>query len=102
LAISATTDVGMSELLAHLDALVRERFAAPESSGAIVNERQRRAVAACEEGLHAARASLEAGYEEPIIVVDLYRAANALALLTGAITNDDVLTEIFSKFCIGK
>jgi tRNA modification GTPase len=102
LAISAKTDAGVSELLARLDALVRDQFAAPESSATIVNERQRRAIAACEQSLEVALQSLDAGYEEPIIVVDLYRASNALALLTGAITNDDVLTEIFSKFCIGK
>jgi tRNA modification GTPase len=102
LAISAKTDAGVSELLTRLDALVRERFAAPESSATIVNERQRQAIAACEESLGVALQSLDAGYEEPIIVVDLYRAANALGVLTGAITNDEILTEIFSKFCIGK
>jgi tRNA modification GTPase len=102
LSISAKTDDGVDTLLAQLDALVRERFAAPESSATIVNERQRHSIAACEEALVIALASLDAGYEEPIVVVDLYRAANALALLTGAITNDDILTEIFSKFCIGK
>jgi tRNA modification GTPase len=102
LAISAKTDAGVGELLARLDALVRDQFAAPESSATIVNERQRQAIAACEQSLEVALQSLDAGYEEPIIVVDLYRASNALALLTGAITNDDILAEIFSKFCIGK
>jgi tRNA modification GTPase len=102
LAISAKTDAGVSDLLAQLDALVRERFAAPESSATIVNERQRLAITSCEDALRSALQSLEAGYEEPIVVVDLYRAANALGVLTGAITNDEILTEIFSKFCIGK
>lgn len=102
LSISAKTDDGVDTLLAQLDSLVRERFAAPESSATIVNERQRQSIAACEDALVTSLASLDAGYEEPIVVVDLYRAANALALLTGAITNDDILTEIFSKFCIGK
>jgi tRNA U34 5-carboxymethylaminomethyl modifying GTPase MnmE/TrmE len=37
-----------------------------------------------------------------MILVDLYRAANALGLLTGAITRDEILAEIFGKFCIGK
>ncbi|MCU1229341.1 MAG: tRNA modification GTPase TrmE [Acidobacteria bacterium] len=102
LAISAKTDAGVSELLARLDALVRDQFAVPESSATIVNERQRQAITACEQSLEVALQSLDAGYEEPIVVVDLYRASNALGVLTGAITNDDILTEIFSKFCIGK
>jgi tRNA U34 5-carboxymethylaminomethyl modifying GTPase MnmE/TrmE len=40
--------------------------------------------------------------DEQIILVDLHRASTALGLLTGAITRDEVFTEIFSKFCIGK
>jgi tRNA modification GTPase len=102
MAISARTDEGIGELLGRLDTLVREQFAAPESSATIVNERQRQAIAACEDALVAALAAHDAAHHEPIVIVDLYRAANALGLLVGAITNDDVLTEIFSKFCIGK
>lgn len=100
LSISAVSDQGMHSLLERLDALVRERFAAVE--GALVNERQRVAVVDAADGLRDALRSLEHGLDEQMVVVDLYRAANALGALTGAITRDDVLSEIFSKFCIGK
>ena len=100
LSISAVSGHGVDGLLRRLDVWVRERFAAPE--GALVNERQRQAVSECAEALEAAITSLEAGFEEQMVVVDLYRAANALGVLTGAITREDVYTEIFSKFCIGK
>jgi tRNA modification GTPase len=100
LSISAVSDEGMVELLARLDELVRERFAASE--GALVNERQRGAVAEAASGLTAALDTLTLGLDEQMVVVDLYRAANALGALTGAITRDDILDEIFSKFCIGK
>lgn len=100
LSISGASGDGVNRLLAELDRRVREQFAAPE--GALVNERQRAAVAECADGLRAALASLGAGAEEQMVVVDLYRAANALAALTGAITRDDILAEIFGKFCIGK
>ncbi|HEX6159105.1 MAG TPA: GTPase, partial [Thermoanaerobaculia bacterium] len=100
LSISATTDHGIDELLRRLDAEVRERFAAPE--GALVNERQRLAVADCAEALEVAIDALASELDEQMVLVDLYRAANALASLTGAITREDVLVEIFSKFCIGK
>lgn len=98
--ISVTTERGVDDLLARLDVLVRETFAAPE--GSLVNERQRVAVAECESALGASLASLEEGHEEQVVLVDLYRASNALGLLTGAITREDVFEEIFSKFCIGK
>lgn len=102
LAISVPTNAGLDVLLARLDALVRDRFAAPEGSAVIVNERQRQAVAGGEEALRAAIASLDAGMDEQVILVDLYRASTSLGLLTGAITREDVFTEIFAKFCIGK
>ena len=98
LSISAVSDRGIDELLGRLDELVRDRYAAPE--GALVNERQRQAVAECEEALRAALDST--ALDEQMILVDLYRAASALGVLTGAITREDVLTEIFGKFCIGK
>lgn len=100
LSISAVSDHGIDELLSRLDELVRDRYAAAE--GALVNERQRVAVAECSSALYTVLESLDAGYDEQMVLVDLYRAANFLGLLTGAITRDDVLTEIFGKFCIGK
>ncbi|HEX6178948.1 MAG TPA: tRNA uridine-5-carboxymethylaminomethyl(34) synthesis GTPase MnmE [Thermoanaerobaculia bacterium] len=57
-AISATTGGGIEVLLMRLDEIVRERFAAPESSPTIVNERQRAAVAECDSALGAALDSL--------------------------------------------
>jgi tRNA modification GTPase len=100
LGISVSTERGINELLARLDAVVRDQFAAPE--GSLVNDRQRQAVLGCTEALTTAMAALNAGLDEPVILVDLYRASTSLGLLTGAITQEHVFTEIFSKFCIGK
>jgi tRNA modification GTPase len=100
LSISAASWDGIYSLLAILDELVRARFAAPE--GALVNERQRAAVQESASALQSAIDSLAHGMDEQMILVDLYRSANALASLTGAITRDDVFAEIFTKFCIGK
>jgi tRNA modification GTPase len=98
--ISAREGQGIESLLSLLDARVREEFAASE--GSLVNERQLRAVITCRESLTAALGAIDAGLNEEVIVVDLNRASIALGLLTGAITTDDVFTEIFSTFCIGK
>jgi len=100
LGISVAAERGIDTLLSRLDGLVREKFAAPE--GSLVNERQRQAVAGCADALGAALASLEAGHDEQLVLVDLYRASTSLGMLTGAITRDEVFAEIFAKFCIGK
>lgn len=98
--ISVVQEIGVAELLARLDRFVRDRFAA--EAGSLVNERQRAAAEECAEALGAAVGSLDAGHEEQIVLVDLYRAATALGLLTGAITRAEIFDEIFTKFCIGK
>jgi tRNA modification GTPase len=102
LAISIPARLGLSEFLSALDRRVKESFAPPEGSATIVNERQRMAIAACAEALEGAMSSIAEGREDEVVVVDLYRAANALGVLTGAISSEQVFTEIFSKFCIGK
>lgn len=99
-AISAVTDKGIDALFGRLDELVRERYAATD--GALVNERQYACVIECDAALQDALASVDEDRDEQMIVVDLYRAANSLGILTGAITRDDILSEIFGKFCIGK
>lgn len=100
--VSISSRAGVEELLRAIDAMVRERWAPPEGSAIIVNERQRSAIEECESGLLAAAESLRDGAQEEIVAVDLYRAANALGSLTGAIGRDDLYREIFSRFCIGK
>jgi len=100
LGISVTAERGIDELLSRLDTMVRDEFAAPE--GSLVNQRQQQAVLGCKEALATALNALDSGLDEPVILVDLYRASTSLGLLTGAITQEHVFTEIFSKFCIGK
>lgn len=102
LGVSVPTGVGVTELLSRLDQLVKEEFAAPESSAVLINDRQRAAVMESQAALTAARASLQDGLDEQVVLVDLYRAATSLGVLTGTITRDDVFSEIFTKFCIGK
>ena len=47
-----------------------------------------------------ASAKSQAGLE--LIAADLLVAANHLGEITGEITHDEILSEIFSKFCLGK
>ncbi len=102
LAVSISTRTGVKTLLDAVDRLVRDRYGPPEGAPTIVNERQRAAIDDCADGLSAALSSLRDGAQEEIVAVDLYRAANALGALTGAIGRDDIYGEIFSRFCIGK
>jgi len=46
--------------------------------------------------------ALKEGLSEEFALVDLHRALNELGAITGEVSVDDLLGEIFSRFCIGK
>jgi len=52
--------------------------------------------------LEAALETLEKGLSLEFIALDVKKALDAMAELTGEVFNEDVLDVIFSKFCIGK
>ena len=98
LGISALTGEGIDELIAHLQALAGYDAAAPGTFSA-----RRRHLAALEcarARLVAARAQLGAALE--LAAEELRGAQSALGELTGELTSDDLLGEIFATFCIGK
>jgi tRNA modification GTPase len=97
LAVSALTGAGLDELRKAL-----LRAAGWSNSGESVflaRERHLRALAAC--GEHLARAAAESERWE-LFAEELRIAHDQLASITGSFTSDDLLGEIFSRFCIGK
>jgi tRNA modification GTPase len=98
LGISALTGEGIDELIAHLQALAGYDAGAPGTFSA-----RRRHLAALERArarLVAARAQLGTALE--LAAEELRGAQAALGELTGELTSEDLLGEIFATFCIGK
>ena len=54
------------------------------------------------EALGQARKAAEFGIPHEMLLLDLYAALRPLDAITGATTADDILSRIFSTFCIGK
>ena len=52
--------------------------------------------------MESVKASLEAGDEIDLVTVDLQNAWYALKEITGEAGREDLLDEIFSRFCLGK
>jgi tRNA modification GTPase len=101
LALSAHTGAGLDELRRTLLNLAGWH-AQPEGLF-IARARHVQALQRTQEHLEAARA--QAASPEPaldLLAEELRLAHNALAEITGAFTPDDLLGEIFSRFCIGK
>jgi tRNA modification GTPase len=68
----------------------------------ITNERHRDALERAGESLRKTENSIEAGLPEDFFSIDLRDAYETLGVITGETVEDDVINEIFSKFCMGK
>ena len=99
--ISAKTGAGLQQLRQQLLQVVGWQ-AAPEGVF-MARERHVRALRQVEAQLARAAAQLHAPAPAlDLLAEDLRQAQNALSDITGQFTPDDLLGEIFSKFCIGK
>ncbi len=100
--VSAKTGSGISSLRKLiLDHLLGE--ASMHRDGILVtNLRHCRHMQAAEELLGNAATALTEGLSEEFALVDLRRSLNELGAITGETQVEDLLDEIFSRFCIGK
>ena len=99
---SAKEGAGMEEL----ERAVREMFFHGEigSSNEIVitNMRHKEALEEACEALMLVKGSIEDGMPEDFYSIDLMNAYKALGRIIGEEVDDDLVDEIFSKFCMGK
>jgi len=100
LSTSALTGAGISELRDLILSLATG--GAASEPGMLTNLRQHQAVTTALAALADSTKANAEGIPHEMILLDLYRALWALDSLTGQTTPDDILSLIFSTFCIGK
>lgn len=83
-------------------ALAGKSFEEYLSNPIITTVRQERLVREAIEALEESIRAIDSGMGEEVIAIGLQSCARALGEITGEITVEDILTEIFSNFCIGK
>ena len=71
-------------------------------AASLANERQFTAVVQARDALQAAKETLLAGYTFDAAGVYLEDALSAFAALTGEVVSEQILEEVFSRFCVGK
>ncbi|HEY3376076.1 MAG TPA: tRNA uridine-5-carboxymethylaminomethyl(34) synthesis GTPase MnmE [Armatimonadota bacterium] len=99
--LSALTGDGMKDLVQAMQTLLLGGGIASESP-MLANLRQRQAAERAASFLALSLATLADGGSEELLAVDLMAAADALADLTGEQLRDDVIGELFARFCVGK
>lgn len=68
----------------------------------VSNMRHYEALSRAHRSLADAIYALDGGVSEELLAEDIRLAINALSEITGRITSDDILRNVFSRFCIGK
>jgi tRNA modification GTPase len=68
----------------------------------VSNARHQARLEAAAAALRQAIATVEAGFEQAMVAVDLKIAAEALGEITGESVTEATITEIFARFCVGK
>jgi tRNA modification GTPase len=99
--VSARTGEGLASLraaiLASLNSNGRE-----DGSLLITNARHHDLLCNTQREIEVARAALRDRHSEELVLVPLHNALRFLGQITGETTTEDILSEIFATFCIGK
>jgi tRNA modification GTPase len=100
LSVSGKTGAGIGELIRRVSEMLGSRSA---SAGIITRERQRQAVSAAISSMESACDAVRAGPSRTEIAAELLRrGVRALDSLVGRVDVEDLLDDIFARFCIGK
>ncbi len=99
--ISAKTGDGVDVLLEKLRDCVDTR-AALNGEAVVSNLRHYQALCSASEALDRALEGMDAGMPNDLLSEEIRSVIHFLGEITGRITTDEILGNIFSKFCIGK
>ena len=99
--LSCVSGQGFAELEAAMAGLFLQNSGEQDSLAAI-NTRHRYSLQQALEALAAARAGLQAATAPELLSIDLRAVLDALSAITGRVDTEDILTRVFSTFCLGK
>lgn len=99
---SVRTGLGIDHLKQVIRHHLTQGLLEPRETVVFVNTRHRQALERAKAALIHTLDSIRNKRSAEVLAVDLRGAADALGEITGAITSDDILNGIFSKFCVGK
>ena len=99
--ISAANGFGLDSLRDALSATQKD-LTLDSDQTIVTNSRHLEALKKALSSLENVRSSLSSGLTSDLLAEDLREALNHLGSITGEVTPDEVLGEIFRRFCIGK
>ncbi len=100
--VSAATGEGLDELRATIEAVISGGEGLHLEEPVLATERQRGLVGEAFSHTECALATASREDDEELVCEDIREAVSALGRITGEDLTQDLLDEIFSRFCIGK
>ena len=100
--VSATTGEGISDLRESIYERAVPASGVEEETGWITNLRHETLLTESLRSLDQARQAVESEIPHEMLLLDLYSSLRPVDQITGATTVDDILANIFARFCIGK
>ena len=101
LLISAKTKEGLDALLKHLANLVNTGALSNQQT-VVSNSRHFEALSKAMDSLNEVQKGMDQDISSDLLAIDIRQALYHLGEITGEITTDDLLGNIFANFCIGK
>ena len=99
--VSARTGEGLTTLRSAILASLHNNGV--EDGGLLItNARHYDLLCSTQRELETARSALREGHSEELVLAPLHNALRFLGQITGETTTEDILSEIFATFCIGK
>ena len=101
--LSVSTGQGFDELCSAIVSRLTQDLTVPDDSALVIeSERQRKDLERAQTALSGAKLAVENDLPLDIVSMDIQEALEALGELTGEVTTDDILDQIFGSFCVGK
>jgi tRNA modification GTPase len=100
--VSTVTGEGMDRLRENLARLVSADASFAEGNVQVTTRRHVEALSRASASLALARTSIASGATNEFVAFDVRQAIDALSEITGEVTSEEILNNIFGRFCIGK
>ncbi|MGL5675206.1 MAG: tRNA uridine-5-carboxymethylaminomethyl(34) synthesis GTPase MnmE [Cellulosilyticaceae bacterium] len=100
--ISAMKQSGLDELRETMKAFTLQKGIEVGSGATISNRRQKQSLIKAIESLDKVVDTIDMGMPEDCVAIDLHDAYGHLGMIVGEALKDEIINELFSRFCLGK
>ena len=100
--ISAKEQKGLNELRQAMKQVVMKGDAQVANGATISNQRQKQALINAIKSLEKVIEAIEMGLPEDCLAIDLHDAFGHLGMIVGESIKEEIINQLFSRFCLGK